>query len=185
MTDSNAYPDLMIPAMRKRVRRTKLVNRKRVLISWLSWNQLHHSKNSRARPQVIIFNFICHYCSYGTEEIYFSGDGYGTEEEPANEKTTANMDQDESDGCTCRCKDHNHFTDGALQTLVKVERQMCKIRGHVKDKFLLGVLTASQSEAAVTHHAKLLLVLRVHILHLNTQSRTSLYANQCNVAFIM
>ena len=35
-----------------------------MLISWLSWNQLHvhHTKNPRARPQVIIPNFICHYC---------------------------------------------------------------------------------------------------------------------------
>ena len=154
-----------------------------MLISWLSWNQLHHTKNSRARTQVIIFNFICHYCSYGTEEIDFSGDGHDTAE-PANEKTTANMDQDESDGCTCRCKDHNHFNVGAAQTLVTVERQMCKMRGRDKDKLLLGVLTALQNEAAVTHDAKLLLMLRVNVLHLNTQSRTSLYANQCNVAFI-
>ena len=105
-----------------------------------------------------------------------------SEEESANEKTTVNMDQDVSDGCTCRCKDHNHFTVRAAQTLVMVERQMREMQGRDKDKLLLGMLTASQNEAAVTHHAKLLLVLRVHVLHLNTQSRTSLFASQCSVA---
>ena len=122
--------------------------------------------------------------SCGTEEIDFSGNGDDSEEEPANEKTTVNMDQDVSDGCTCRCKDHNHFTVRAAQTVVTVERQMRETRGRDKDKLLLGMLTASQNEAAVTHHTKLLLVLRVHVLRLNTQSRTSLFANQCSVAFI-
>ena len=122
--------------------------------------------------------------SYGTEERDFSGDGDDSEEEPANEKTTVNMDQDVSDGCTCRCKDHNHFTVRAAQTLVTVERQMRQMQGRDKDKLLLGMLTASQNEAAVTHHAKLLLVLRVHVLRLNTQSRTSLFASQCSVALI-
>ena len=121
--------------------------------------------------------------NYGTEEIDFSGDGDDSEEEPANEKMTVNMDQDESNGCTCRCKDHNHFTVRAAQTLLKVERQMRETRGRGKDKLLLGMLTALQNEAAVMHHAKLLLVC-VHVLRLNTQSRTSLFANQCSVAFI-
>ena len=74
--------------------------------------------------------------SYGTEEIDFSGDGDHSEEEPANEKTTVNMDQDVSDGCTCRCKDHNHFTVRAAQTLVTVERQMREMEGRDKDKLL-------------------------------------------------
>ena len=124
--------------------------------------------------------------SYCTEEIDFSVDGDDSEEEPANEKTTVNMGQDVSDGCTCRCKDHNHFNVRAAQTLVTVERQMRETRGRDMDKlmFVIGMLTASQNEAAVTHHAKLLLVLRVHVLRLNTQSRTSLFANQCSVPFI-
>ena len=65
MTDSNTHPDLKIPTMWKRVRRKKLVKQKRVLISWLFWfwKQLHDTKNSRARSQVIIPNFICHYCT--------------------------------------------------------------------------------------------------------------------------
>ena len=96
--------------------------------------------------------------SYRTEEIYFSGDGDDSEEEPSNEKTMVNMDQDVSDGCTCRCKDHNHFTVRAAQTLVTVERQMRETRGRNKDKLLLGMLTALQNEAAVKHYAKLLLV---------------------------
>ena len=54
-----------------------------------------------------------------TEEIDFSGDGNDSEDKPANEKTTVNMDQDVSDGCTCWCKDHNHFT---VRSLVTVER---------------------------------------------------------------
>ena len=57
-----------------------------------------------------------------TEEIDFSGDGNDSEDKPANEKTTVNMDQDVSDGCTCWCKEHNHFTVRAAQTLVTVER---------------------------------------------------------------
>ena len=122
--------------------------------------------------------------SYSTEETDFSGDGDDSEQEPANEKTTVNMDQDVSDDCTCRCKDHNHFTVRAAQTLVTVERQMRETQGRVKNKLLLGIWTASQNEAAVTHHAKLLLVLRVHVLRLNTQSRTNLFANQCSVVFI-
>ena len=61
-------------------------------------------------------------CSYGTEEIGFSGDGDDSEEEPANEKTTVNMDQDVSDGCTRTCKVRNHFTVRAAQTL---ERLSC------------------------------------------------------------
>ena len=81
-----------------------------------------------------------------------------------------NMGQDVSDGCTCRCKEHNHFNVRAAQTLVTVERQMRETRGRDKDKLLLGMLTASQNEAAVTHHDKLLLVLRVHVLRLNAQS---------------
>ena len=60
--------------------------------------------------------------SDGTEEMDFSGNGDDSEEEPANEKTTVNMDRDVTDGCTCRCKDHNHFTVRAAQTLVTVER---------------------------------------------------------------
>ena len=51
--------------------------------------------------------------SYGTEGMDFSGNGDDSEEEPAN---------DVSDGCTCRCKDHNQFTVRAAQTLVTVER---------------------------------------------------------------
>ena len=62
--------------------------------------------------------------------------------------------------------------------------QMCDTPGRDKDKLLLGMLTALQNEAAVKHYAKLLLVLRVHALHLNTQSRNSLLSNQCSVAFI-
>ena len=112
----------------------------------------------------------------------FSGDD--SEEEPANEKTTVNVDQDVSDGCTCRCKDHNHFTVRAAQTLVTVEPEMRETRDRDKDKPFIRMLTASQNEAAVTHRAKLLLVLHVHVLCLNTQSRTSLFANQCSVAFI-
>ena len=122
--------------------------------------------------------------SYGTIEINFSGDSDDSEEEPENEKTTMNMDQNVSDGCTCRCKDHHHFTVWAAQTLVTVERQMEKTRGLDKDKLLLEMLTASQNETAVTHHAKLLLVLRVHVLRLNAQSRTSPFASQCSLAFI-
>ena len=60
-------------------------------------------------------------CSYGTEEIDFSGDGDDSEEEPANENTIVNMDRDVSDGCTYRCKDHSQFTVRAAQTLVRVE----------------------------------------------------------------
>ena len=120
---------------------------------------------------------------YSTEEVDFSGDGDDSEEEPANEKTT-NINQDVSDGCTCRCKDHNHFTIRTAQTLGTVERQMRETRGRDKNKLLLGMLTASQNEAAVTHRTKLLLVLRIHVLCLNAQSRTSLFASQCSVAFI-
>ena len=36
--------------------------------------------------------------SSSTEEIDFSGDGIDSEDKPANEKTTVNMDQDVSDG---------------------------------------------------------------------------------------
>ena len=57
-----------------------------------------------------------------TKELDFAGDGDDSEEEPANEKTMVNMDQDVSDGCTCMCKDYNHSTVRAVQTLVKVER---------------------------------------------------------------
>ena len=87
-----------------------------------------------------------------------------------------NMDQYVSDGCTCGCKDHNDFTVWAAQTLVTVERQMSQARGHDKDNILLGMLTASQNDA----DAKLLLVLHVHVLRWNTQSRTSLFASQCS-----
>ena len=69
--------------------------------------------------------------------------------------------------------------------LVKVDRQMHEMRGCDKDKHSLGMLTASQNEVAVTHHAKFLLVLRVQVLHLNTQLRTSLFASQCSVAFMV
>ena len=93
------------------------------------------------------------------------------------------MDRDVSDCCTCRCKDHN-YTVLAAQKLVTIERQMRETRGRDKDKLLLGMLTASQNEASVTHYTNLLLVLYVHVLRLNTQSRTSLFANQCSVAFI-
>ena len=62
-----------------------------------------------------------------------------------------------------------------------VERQMRETRGRDKDKLLLGMLTASQND---TNHAKLLLVLRVYVLRFNTQSRTSLFANQCSVVLI-
>ena len=60
-----------------------------------------------------------------------------------------NVGQDVSDGCTCRYKDHNHFTVRAAHTLVTVERQMRGTRGCDKDKLLLGVLAGSQNEAAV------------------------------------
>ena len=61
-----------------------------------------------------------------------------------------NMDQDASDGSTCRCKGHNHFTVRAAQTLVIADHQMRKTRGRDKDKLLLGMLTASHNEAAVS-----------------------------------
>ena len=38
------------------------------------------------------------------------------------------------DSCTCRCKDHNHFTVLAAQTLVTIERQMHETRGRDEDK---------------------------------------------------
>ena len=72
---------------------------------------------------------------------------------PQTEKTTVNMDQDVSDSCTCRCKDHNHFTFRAALTLFTVERQMRETRGCDKDKLFSGMLTALQNEAAVTHNA--------------------------------